>query len=320
MGSFVFFALLFLGCGLGALPYKLFMNEWSMLILTHHWPETFCNMVHCKTDIGYWTLHGLWTNKGDTCNSSWHFNASLIEDLMPQIRKWWPDLIHPVPSPATAFWKHEWVKHGTCAAQSQPMNTEHKYFSKALELYNKLDLDGALRIHNIVPSETYYSLDDIEGAIISFYKVKPKIQCIHPATEEPMQILGQIEICFDTEFTLVSCYKTEEDITSHPNNVLTFYPYGKTGIDHGVLPSMQFAMKNYGSVQFPRAHPYFSAEMSSITLNTLMLMLAVVTHLYVTGIPSPGGGELQGFRQDRLHSAASNAVSGRAGRLLCPGD
>ncbi|KAG5831227.1 ribonuclease T2 [Anguilla rostrata] len=229
MGSFVFFALLFLACGPGALSFKLFRQEWSMLILTHHWPQTFCSEEHCETDIGYWTLHGLWTNKGFTCNSSWHFNASLIEDLMPQMRKWWPDLLHPSPSPATAFWKHEWMKHGTCAAQLESMDTEHKYFSKALELYNKLNLDGTLRDHNIVPSETYYSLDDIEGAILSFYKVKPKIQCIHPATGEQMQVLGQIEICFDPEFTLVDCHKAAEDPRSGPNDNLTSHPYGDTG-------------------------------------------------------------------------------------------
>lgn len=199
-----------------------------MLILTHHWPQTFCNMEHCKTDIGNWTLHGLWTNKGLTCNSSWHFNASLIEDLMPLMRKWWPDILNP-SSTASGFWKHEWMKHGTCAAQAETMDTEHKYFSKALELYSKLNLDGLLRSHNIVPSETYYTLDDIERAIISVHKVQPKIQCVHPATGEQVQELGQIEICYDTEFNLVDCHRTEKDSRSHPNDILTFRPDGDTG-------------------------------------------------------------------------------------------
>lgn len=228
MESLVLFVLLFLGCGPAALMDKVSRQEWSMLILTHHWPQTFCSLEHCETEFEYWTLHGLWTNKGYTCNSTWHFNASLIEDLMPQMRKWWPDLLHPAPSPATSFWKHEWTKHGTCAAQLEPMDTEHKYFSKTLDLYHKLDLDGMLRSHNILPSETYYSLDDIEGAISSYYKVKPKIQCVHPAMGEQVQVLGQIEICFDTEFSLMDCHKAERD-QRHPSNTLNLHPYGDTG-------------------------------------------------------------------------------------------
>ncbi|XP_061084424.1 ribonuclease T2 [Conger conger] len=223
MGSLLFFALLLVGCGPGALSYQLFKQEWSMLILTHHWPQTFCYMEHCETDVDYWSLHGLWPNKGFTCNSTWHFNASLIEDLMPLMRKWWPDLLNPTDSAATGFWKHEWMKHGTCAAQAETMNSEHKYFSKALELYSRLNLDGTLKSHNIVPSETYYSLDEIERAINSSYHVKPKIQCVQPATGEQMQILGQLEICFDSEFNLVDCHRSGGSIS------LPSQPNGSTG-------------------------------------------------------------------------------------------
>ncbi|KAJ8383758.1 hypothetical protein AAFF_G00215170 [Aldrovandia affinis] len=216
MGYFALLALLCLGCGLGASSYK--PHEWTMLILTHHWPQTFCIMQSCKTDIDNWTLHGLWPDKGHMCNSSWVFNASLIEDLLPEMRKSWPDLLHP--SPSTVFWEHEWKTHGTCAVHSDALNTEHKYFNKALELYHKLGLNSALRNHSIVPSETYYMLDDIEGAIYDFYKVKPKIQCTHALKGE--QTLGQIEICFDKEFTLIDCHHpVEEDTWNNPNNILT---------------------------------------------------------------------------------------------------
>ncbi|KAI1894596.1 hypothetical protein AGOR_G00117400 [Albula goreensis] len=227
MRSYTLVALLCLGCGLGAASYKLFVHEWNKLILTHHWPQTFCTMESCHTEFGYWTLHGLWPDKGDMCNSSWHFNATLIEDLMPQMKKFWPDLLHSGPATSTVFWKHEWIKHGTCAVQSETLDTEHKYFSKALELYSKLDLDGTLKTHNIVPSETYYMLDDIEGVIQSFYKVKPKIQCYHPKKGE--QILGQIEICFNKEYTLMDCQTSEEDTINHPNDILSFQPYANAG-------------------------------------------------------------------------------------------
>ncbi len=37
--------------------------------------------------------------------------------------------------------EYEWTKHGTCAAKAESLNSQHKYFSKALELYQKYDLN-----------------------------------------------------------------------------------------------------------------------------------------------------------------------------------
>ena len=47
------------------------------------------------------------------------------------------------------FRKYEWMKHGTCAARAQDLNSQHKYFSKALELYHKVDLFSVLTKFNI---------------------------------------------------------------------------------------------------------------------------------------------------------------------------
>uniref|UniRef100_A0A665UZ09 Ribonuclease T2-like n=1 Tax=Echeneis naucrates TaxID=173247 RepID=A0A665UZ09_ECHNA len=181
-----------------------FRNMWTKLILTQHWPSSFCSMEHCHPNISYWTLHGLWPDKGINCNSSWHFNSSQIEDLLPDMEKNWPDLVDPA---STRFWKYEWHKHGTCAAKAESLNSQHKYFSKALELYHKLDLDSVLRKFNIIPSEEYYKFSQIEVVIENFYGVKAKIQCIHPSKNADAQILGQIEICFSPDFTLQDCEK-----------------------------------------------------------------------------------------------------------------
>ncbi|RVE74627.1 hypothetical protein OJAV_G00023950 [Oryzias javanicus] len=193
-------------------------HMWSKLILTHHWPETFCSMEHCHPNISYWTLHGLWPDKGMNCNSSWHFNSSLIEDLLPDMKKSWPDLLKPT---SVSFWKYEWYKHGTCAAQAESLNSQHKYFSKALELYHKLDLNSVLGKFGITPSDKYYSFSHIEEAIENFYGVKPKIQCVHSSKSADFQSLGQIEICFDSEFTLMDCEKQSTKET-----------FAKVGWDH----------------------------------------------------------------------------------------
>ncbi|XP_028843950.1 ribonuclease T2 [Denticeps clupeoides] len=214
-----------LGLGYGFVSSVTPRHAWDKLILTHHWPQTFCGMEHCQSNLNYWTLHGLWPNSGIACNSSWNFNETEIEDLKTEMDKYWPDLKNPE---STWFWKYEWHKHGTCAATSESLNSQHKYFSKALELYHKLDLDGMLKKSNIVPSEHYYSLDDIEKAIAGFTGATPKIQCAH---SEKNQKLGQIEICFNRDFQLMDCEKSAE-VLRYPAGVLTGFSVcdGKTPI------------------------------------------------------------------------------------------
>ncbi|XP_016106923.1 ribonuclease T2 [Sinocyclocheilus grahami] len=187
-------------------------GEWTKLIVTRHWPQTFCSTEQCTTNLSYWTLHGLWPNTGMRCNTSWHFNASLIEDLIPEMEKYWPDLLAP-SSPK--FWQYEWIKHGTCAAKADSLNSQHKYFSKALELNLKYDLNSVLKNNKIIPSEEYYTLDQVETAITSFFGVKPKIQCVHPGKGGQVQTLGQIELCVDRDFQLIDCEKSTKEIWSN---------------------------------------------------------------------------------------------------------
>lgn len=95
------------------------------------------------------------------------------------------------------------------------MDSQHKYFSKALELYHKLDLDSVLKKSNIIPSENYYKLTDVESSINNSYGVIPKIQCVSHHKESQFQILGQIEICFDRQFQLVDCENGRKKLWSN---------------------------------------------------------------------------------------------------------
>lgn len=195
-------------------------SEWTKLVLTHHWPVTVCMLLghSCTTQpkMNYWTLHGLWPDNGQLCNTSWPFNVTEIKSLLPDMFKFWPDIAHPN---GTKFWKHEWEKHGTCAAVDESLNSEYKYFSKALELYRKLDLTSVLMKYNIKPSPSYYQMDDIRKAITSTFGVHAKIQCIPPDEEQIAQTLGQIEICFNQEYELIDCVheKSTESDSSYFN-------------------------------------------------------------------------------------------------------
>ncbi|XP_036727784.1 ribonuclease T2 isoform X1 [Balaenoptera musculus] len=118
-------------------------HEWHKLIMVHHWPATVCKEVknHCKDPPDYWTIHGLWPDKSEGCNRSWHFNPEEIKDLLPDMKIYWPDLLHPSPNRSLHLWKHEWEKHGTCAAQLEALNSQKKYFGKSLDLSKELALN-----------------------------------------------------------------------------------------------------------------------------------------------------------------------------------
>uniref|UniRef100_A0A8B9RWF7 Uncharacterized protein n=1 Tax=Accipiter nisus TaxID=211598 RepID=A0A8B9RWF7_9AVES len=156
-------------------------HTWKKLYLAHHWPVTVCKMSanDCQDPPEYWTIHGLWPDKTEECNRTWHFNVTEIKDLLSDMRHYWPDVLHSSLN-RTQFWKHEWEKHGTCAATLQVLNSQKKYFGKALELYQHVDLNSCLLKAGIKPGSSYYQMTAIKEALTRFYGVTPKIQCLPP--------------------------------------------------------------------------------------------------------------------------------------------
>ncbi|EMP25168.1 Ribonuclease T2 [Chelonia mydas] len=135
------------------------------------------------------------------------------------------------------LWKHEWEKHGTCAATVEPLNSQKKYFGRTLDLYQKLDLNSCLLKVGIKPGSTYYQMTAIKEALTSVYGVTPKVQCLPPEEGEEVQTIGQIEFCFTKDLELRNCTHSEAESYVMPNNwhfgpeelsvcndTLTYYP------------------------------------------------------------------------------------------------
>ncbi|NWX61172.1 RNT2 Ribonuclease, partial [Promerops cafer] len=179
-----------------------------------HAANTLCfcflqmNANDCHDPPKYWTIHGLWPDRAEDCNRTWHFNVTEIKDLLSDMRHYWPDVLHSSLN-RTQFWKHEWDKHGTCAATLEVLNSQKKYFGKAIELYQHVDLNGCLLKAGINPSSSYYKMTAIKEALTRFYGVTPKIQCLPPEEGEEAQTIGQIEFCFTKELQLVNCTALE---------------------------------------------------------------------------------------------------------------
>ncbi|XP_044531730.1 ribonuclease T2 [Gracilinanus agilis] len=206
-------------------------HEWKKLLMVHHWPTTVCKEIEndCRDPPDYWTIHGLWPDKASECNRSWHFNLDEIKDLLPDMKHFWPDVIHPSPN-RSQFWKHEWEKHGTCAAQLDSLNSQKKYFSKCLDFYKDIDLNSILLKLGIEPAISYYQVEDIKNALASVYGVIPKMQCLPPEEEEEVQTLGQIEFCFTKDLQLCNCTDPEVHAPFLQDALLT----DETPMSHGL--------------------------------------------------------------------------------------
>ncbi|XP_007948676.1 ribonuclease T2 [Orycteropus afer afer] len=152
-------------------------HEWRKLIMVHHWPPTVCKDVEndCTNPPDYWTIHGLWPDKAEECNRSWHFNLDEIKDLLPDMKMYWPDVIH------------------------QSSNRSH--FCPFFHYLNS----SVLQKLGIKPSINYYQISDIKDALAGVYGVIPKVQCLPPKQNEDVQTIGQIELCLTKDFRLRNC-------------------------------------------------------------------------------------------------------------------
>lgn len=87
-------------------------------------------MQKCDKTAPY-SIHGLWPEITNTswpqyCNTSEHFNLTSLLPLVPEMKQYWYSCEESNP----LFWKHEWLKHGTCTNM-----TEFEFFNKTLTLY-----------------------------------------------------------------------------------------------------------------------------------------------------------------------------------------
>ena len=91
----------------------------------------------CHSSDKYFSIHGLWPEESHTkwpsfCNQSSHFNLSQIKGLESEMEKVW----FSCGGDNIDFWKHEYLKHGTCSLFNQS-----SYFNTTLNLFKLINQD-----------------------------------------------------------------------------------------------------------------------------------------------------------------------------------
>ncbi|XP_001198482.4 ribonuclease T2 [Strongylocentrotus purpuratus] len=214
------------------IPSRDHLPEWGRLILALNWPPTVCSGFGKDCLVSKvknnWTIHGLWPNQGSSakpvnCNNSWHFDPKAIKKLQKVMSKEWTNLSGT--STDIKFWKYEWMKHGTCAVQLASLNTQYKYFARALKLKSEIDVYGMLARADIRPSRTlFYPSASVRSAIQKGVGHNIGIYCTagdnytgrdgdeagmreEGTSAKAFNVLEEVRICYDLSFNIVDCKK-----------------------------------------------------------------------------------------------------------------
>ncbi|CAH0714692.1 unnamed protein product, partial [Brenthis ino] len=164
-------------------------HDFDLLIFTQEWPATVCkewkkhdpsHKCAMPTNTDSWTIHGIWPTKLGTigpafCNRTWMFDPEKIKPIEQQLTQVWVNVFGGTS--VYALWSHEWTKHGTCAAQLKPFNSELNYFSIGINWMKQ------------------YSMTNI-------LKSDPAIEC---KKEDGQSDISEIRICFTKDLELTNC-------------------------------------------------------------------------------------------------------------------
>lgn len=124
-----------------------------------------------------------------------------------------------IGTPEESLWKHEWLKHGTCAALLQELNTENKYFGQGLAWLQQYTMNGLLAKSNVLPG-AMYNVTDFYDAIKQALNINPSIHCVNE--HGGGQYLSELKICFNKQLELIDCNGiSDEYIIEHKNGVIT---------------------------------------------------------------------------------------------------
>lgn len=157
-------------------------------MFSQQWPKTFCftwteknpNNECTLTKNNEWSIHGIWpsiTNGSSPfyCNNL-PFIESQLAPILPKLSAKWLNI--KKGDYLYAFWKYEWKKHGTCAVDVKSVNSEIKYFKKALELSDKFNIKRILKRSEIEPGKKTNIYKYIEAVRRVTGKFS-QITCVH---------------------------------------------------------------------------------------------------------------------------------------------
>ncbi|XP_022690542.1 uncharacterized protein LOC111261365 isoform X1 [Varroa jacobsoni] len=187
-------------------------DSYSHLIFAIQWSGGVCadrrsDNRSCIRDSlrNHWTIHGLWPSneyKGPLFCDGEKFDGRLLNDIKDQLNQYWPSYTSTQDRFFT-FWRHEWQKHGACAADATMSLVG--FFTSSLRLYKRHDINEYLRNSNVIPSkQKVYHPSEIVKAIMDDYPYKIDVVCNHRKVT-PHPVLTEVRFCLNKSLQPVNC-------------------------------------------------------------------------------------------------------------------
>lgn len=200
-------------------------RKWDYFVFSQEWPATYCSIHKCKLPykIDDFNIHGLWPgiwpyDIPTNCSNKTPFDIERMKPIYDELQKQWAnlnDFNHP-----KVFWKHEWSKHGVCAASDYSLIlSELDYFNVSLGIKSKVNLMSRLDSIKIKPNNLVtLKRDAVLDQLKSFFDVNALMVC-YLQQNKPAK-LSEIRFCLNPSLEFIDCPKLENKIDDQqfPNN------------------------------------------------------------------------------------------------------
>ncbi|XP_064464059.1 ribonuclease DdI-like isoform X1 [Ornithodoros turicata] len=197
----------------GEVTYLMFSQQWSAGSCQGEFYNDRCIRQH---ERNFWTIHGMWpsNNHGspEFCNHTLPYNETALQPIYSELERYWPSY---TSKDSNWFWKHEWLKHGTCATGIPALSGISQYFNTTLNFYFRHNITRYLEDSDIYPTvDRTYAVEDIEQALTDDLRGAVNFVC-NEGREYSEPLLAEIRLCLDTELQPTDCQEEHSRCGRH---------------------------------------------------------------------------------------------------------
>lgn len=163
------------------------------------------------------TIHGLWPHstvklRHQFCKTDEKFQLKKLDHLRDVLNINWPSLLPNTRS--KSFWRRQWRKHGSCTVNLSNFGDINKYFTVALNLFSRLNINSSDKLAKLIGS------GPLRVVKSRLFEVLAPESLGHPA--KSMQLickkikdstekhLFEVRFCYDLQLNYISCPPREE--------------------------------------------------------------------------------------------------------------
>ena len=134
-------------------------------------------------------------------NASDQYDLSVIDPISSRLSEVWPALKR---GDDRGFWAYEYRKHGSCATETPSLAGLKRFFETTLALFERINLDGALRRTGFTPADEPrpFATRRLAEALQQSYGVSPQIKC---RQLNGLGLLENVSFCLDKQLNLIDC-------------------------------------------------------------------------------------------------------------------